>query len=258
MYRLESLSLLALSRKDTVSYLRLKNRSDLIADSLSSNSQKLDILHAEADYDNVLKIQHQTSYHKTISSYRWLIALGIAVLIALACLYYRRGHRYDRLISELKEENENQLIDLETLQKNVNELKINDIELKEFISSHIDMMCRVLEECYHTPQGRLSKEIRKIVKYQDEKSGIWNKLYQYLDLQYNNIMSDTMKRFPQLTEKELLMIALTCMGYSCAQIAIVLDYSNSAGISTIRKRIAEKMGLDCLLGEYIDQYKTSH
>ena len=206
----------------------------------------------------LLIVCYQTSYHKTISSYRWLIALGFAVLIALACLYYRRGHRYDRLISELKEENENQLIDLETLQKNVNELKIKDIELKEFISSHIDMMCRVLEECYHTPQGRLSKEIRKIVKYQDEKSGIWNKLYQYLDLQYNNIMSDTMKRFPQLSEKELLMIALTCMGYSCAQIAIVLDYSNSAGISTIRKRIAEKMGLDCLLGEYIDQYKTSH
>lgn len=71
-------------------------------------------------------------------------------------------------------------------------------------------------------------------------------------------MSDTMKRFPQLGEKELLMIALTCMGYSCSQIAIVLDYSNSAGISTIRKRIAKKMGLECLLSEYIEQYKSSH
>ena len=104
----------------------------------------------------------------------------------------------------------------------------------------------------------VSKEIRKIVRFQDKKSGIWSKLYKYLDLQYNNIMSETKERFPQLEEKDLLMIALTCMGYSCAQIAIVLDYSSSSGISTIRKRIAEKMGLECLLGEYIEQYKSKN
>ena len=258
MHRLGSLSELALSKNDTLSYLRYGRESERIADSLKSNNKKLDILNAEIIFDKETKETHQNHYHKVISSYQWLIVLGGAILAFLMFGYYRRWHRYDRLISELKKENKSQLIDLQTLQQNINKLKINDLELKEFIYSHIDMMRKVIEECYHSPQGHLSKEIRQIVKYQDEKSGIWSRLYHYLDLQYNNIMSDTMKRFPQLGEKELLMIALTCMGYSCSQIAIVLDYSNSAGISTIRKRIAKKMGLECLLSEYIEQYKSNH
>ena len=258
MYYLQSLSELALAKRDTVASIRLGLESQRIEDSLKSDNKKLEILHVEVSHDKETVTKKQNAHKNTISSYQWLIALLALVIVFLPVFLYRRAHHYDKLIQELKEENKNQSIDLKTLQQNINELKINDIELKGFIFSHIDMMCKVIEECYHLPQGPLSKEIRKIVRFQDKKSGIWSKLYQYLDLQYNNIMSETKERFPQLEEKDLLMIALTCMGYSCAQIAIVLDYSSSSGISTIRKRIAEKMGLECLLGEYIEQYKSKH
>ena len=71
-------------------------------------------------------------------------------------------------------------------------------------------------------------------------------------------MEKTRHDYPQLDEKDLLMIALTTMGYSCAQIAIILGYNNATSISTIRKRIAEKMGLDCSLVEYTQQFSNAH
>ena len=261
MYRLETLSELALARHDSLLYLKLAKESAKIEDSLKSNVKKVEALHSEEHYDKESLREHKRSHDETVSSFQWLVAIIVSVMsimMILAFRYYRRVHHYDRLIKELKKENECQLIDLKTLQQNINKLKINDIGLKEFISSHIDMMRMVTEECYHLPHSPLAKEIRKIISFHDKNTDNWNRLYKYLDLECNNIMSDTKERFPQLSDKDLLVIALTCLGYSCAQIAIVIDYSSSAGISTIRKRIATKMNLDCSLGEYIEQYKSMH
>jgi cbb3-type cytochrome oxidase subunit 3 len=260
MHHLRCLSELALAKKDTVTSLRLGSESDSIENSLTSNNKKLDILHAEVNHDKESVQNSQRKHNSTVTSYQWLIAFLVFVSALILYWAYRRSqrnaHRYDAIISELKKENKDQSINLKTLQNNIDRLKIKDEDLKEFINSHNNMMREVIEECYHMPHGPLAKAIRKIIKYQDENSGIWSKLYSYLDMEYNNIMSETKKHYPQLDEKDLLMIALTCMGYSCAQIAIVLDYSSSSGISTIRKRIATKMGLNCLLGEYIKQSKS--
>ena len=261
VYRLEALSELALAEKDSLLSLKLDKESTRIEDSLISNTKKIQTLHSEEHYDKQSLRQHKQTHDKTVSSNQWLVSIIAAVMsitAILAFLYYRRIHQYDRLIKELKQENECQLIDLKTLQQNVNKLKINDFELKEFILSHIDMMRMVIEECYHLPHNPLTKEIRKIISFHDKNTSNWKKLYNYLDLDCNNIMSETKERFPQLSDKDLLIIALTCLGFSCAQIAMVIDYSSSAGISTIRKRIAAKMGIDCLLGEYIEQYKSKH
>ena len=115
-------------------------------------------------------------------------------------------------------------------------------------------MQEMIEECYHAPISVLSKNIQQIIKFQKKNKDKWMILYSYIDDENNNIMTNTRMRFPQLEEKDLLMIALTVLGYSCAQIAIVLGYSNATSISTIRQRIANKMGLDMSLTEYIEQF----
>ena len=75
-------------------------------------------------------------------------------------------------------------------------------------------------------------------------------------MENNNIITETQKNFPQLDEKEIMMVALTAMGYSCAQIAIILGYSSAQGITTIRNRVAKKMGINCRLVEYVEKFKT--
>ena len=255
MYRLQSLSQVARSKKDSLRSFRLERESRRIEDSLLSNSKKLEIFNTEVCLDRE-SAEQSTKEHN--SALICLIAILVLVMISVPVTLYCNAHRYDQIIADLKKEKQTQSIDLIALQHNISDLKINDEELKRFINTHINMMREVIEACYHLPQGPLAKEIKRIVKYQEQNLDIWEKLYHFLDLEYNDIMSDTMKRYPQLGKKDLLVIALTCMGYSCAQIAIVLDYSSSSGISTIRKRIAAKMGLECLLREYIERYKSKN
>ena len=258
MHYLKSLSDLALAKGDTLTSLRLENKSERIEDSLKSNEQKFEILRIEDSHDKISMNDARLNHKKTISSYQWIIVFVIILLVLSVFYYFFRMHHYDRLISGLKKDIKNQSVDMKKLRNNFEHLKINDKNLKSLITSHIDMMQQMIEECYHSPHGPLAKSIRRIVKFQEDNKDIWNDLYQYLDTECNNIMSVTVERFPQLSDKDLLVIALTCLEYSCAQIAIVLDYSSSAGISTIRKRIATKMNLECSLGEYIEQFKTAH
>ena len=261
MHHLRGLSEMSLARKDTVTSIRLSHESYRIEDSLTSNARKLEILQSEVKHDKESMEKSQRKHKSRENSYKWLISLLVFVSTSVLFWVYRRArrnaHRYDGIISDLKDEINNQSVNLSALNENINSLKIKDDDLRVFINSHNNMMREVIEECYHLPHGPLAKAIRKIVKYQDENYNIWSKLYSYLDIEFNNIMSETQRNYPQLDEKDLLIIALTCMGYSCAQIAIVFGYSSSSGISTIRKRIAKKMGLNCLLADYIGQFKSS-
>ena len=68
-------------------------------------------------------------------------------------------------------------------------------------------------------------------------------------------MSYTKKNYPQLNDKELLLLALTTLGYSCAQMAIIMDYANATTIGGNRIRLAKKMGLNGTIKDYIQQFK---
>ena len=258
MYRLGSLSQLALLKGDSLSYLSLDKKSQKIADSLKSLDEKIKILNVE---ENQIKEQigeTQQAHRKTVSTYQLMVLLVVAAMLFFAIYHYRKRHRYDNLISELEKESQSQADSMRTLQDNIDKLRISDVGLKESIDSHMALLQEVIEACYHTPRNVLAEKIQKLLKFQESNKDVWTNLYHYIDNENNGIMSRTMQSFPQLDDKELLMIALTCMGYSCAQIAIVLDYSNATSISTIRKRIATKMQLDCSLGDYVMKYKLSN
>ena len=251
MNYLYCLSELALANGDTITYLKLNQESELIADSLKSNVEKLNIYDIDQKFDKEVS---RIIQKKQIKAKRLLI--GVSILVALMMLllllmYYRKVHRYDILIDELRKEaleaNNHQSLDLKPT--------ISDQHLKDFISEHTALMREVIEECYHAPNSVVSKNIQDIVKYQEKNKDAWVNMFPYIDMENNNIMTITKKDFPQLDEKDLMIVALTAMGYSCAQIAIILGYSSARGITTIRNRVAKKMGIDCRLVEYVEKFK---
>ena len=155
-------------------------------------------------------------------------------------------------------ESQNHISDINTLKQNIDQLKIQDSQLREFITSHIELMRHLTEACYHSPKNVLSDEISRIFQLQEGEKSIWIRLFSYIDSEYNHIISDTAKKYKHLKDRDLLLIALTCLGYSCAQIAIITGYSNATSISGNRQRLAKKMGLDCSLQEYVNRYKCAH
>ena len=254
MYYLGSLSELALARHDSIAYLKYAEESQAIADSLKSNQVKPELFKIENSYDKDLidKNLHHQQLSRII-----LMALIAAALLAMILgfwWHHRKVHRYDQLINELRQE----AADADTQQDVVIKPMIVDQRLRDFITEHTSLMREVIEECYHAPNSVLSKNIQKIVKYQETNRDAWINLFSYIDMENNGIMTETKKNFPQLEEKDLLMVALTSMGYSCAQIAIIMGYSSAAGIGTMRNRVAKKMGIDCTLVEYVDQFTADN
>ena len=249
---LYSLSELALADGDTITYLRLSQESEFIADSLKSNVEKLIIYNVDQEYDKEVA----KSIKKKQVLTKWLsiamLIMSFVMLIVILLVHYRKSHRYDQLVNELKQE----AIEANSQQSFGFKPAITDQHLRNFVNEHTAMMRDVIEECYHAPTSILSKNIQKIIKYQEKNKDAWVNLFPYIDMENNNIITETQKNFPQLDEKEIMMVALTAMGYSCAQIAIILGYSSAQGITTIRNRVAKKMGINCRLVEYVEKFKT--
>ena len=255
MSYIECLSELALAEKDTLEHLRLEKELSAIEDSLMANGKKQHILAVENEFDKAARTRIHTQQNKRIFLMTCFILL--AALFA-AALFYHNKHRYDRLINELKMESQNHISDINTLKQNIDQLKIRDNQLKDFITSHMGMMREMIDECYRGANVKQIKHtIEEIVRFQKGNNSQWLKLFSYIDLEYGNIMSMTKQHFPQLNEKELMLLALTTLDCSCIQIATILGYSNASSIGPIRQRLAKKMNIDGSLMQYIRQFKPS-
>ena len=235
-------------------YYKLSHESDSIDFAMMRNPDIFNIMYAEINYDQEYKAEQDKARRNRNLILSTLAGLVILSLLLLALLFYRRAHRYDRLVIELKDQFQNQMHNLTDLQDNISEMKFNDERLKGFISSHTSMMREMIEACYHEPNNRIAENMKRIVKFQESNRDNWVKLYDYIDLEHNNIMTRTREDYPELNDKDLLLLALTCMGYSYIQTAIVMGYSNATSVSVLKQRLAKKMGLDCSLNEYIDRF----
>ena len=248
---LEAMSQIYKARGDSINYLKTSYQCDRNSFALLHDPDIVNIMTAELQFDEhyMNQLEHE---RRTRNYIMWSIVSAIMLaLLLLALLLYLKSHRYDKLVLELKDQSQNQMQDLTDMQMSINELQINDERLKGFISSHMGMMRDIIEACYHEPNNRIAENMKRIVKFQDSNKDNWVRLFDYIDLEHNNIMTRTRENYPELNDRELLLLALTCMGFSYIQIAIIMGYSNATSVSVIKQRLVKKMGLDCSLNEYI-------
>ena len=240
---LEAMSQIYKARGDSINYLKTSYQCDRNSFKLLRDPYIVKIMTTELQFDEHYK-NEQEQKRRTRNYFLWAIASAISLsLLLLALLLYLRNHRYDQSQSQMQ--------DLTDMQQSINELQINDERLKGFISSHVGMMREIIEACYHEPNNRIAENMKRIVKFQDSNKDNWVRLFDYIDLEHNNIMTRTRENYPDLNDRELLLLALTCMGFTYIQIAIIMGYSNATSVSVIKQRLVKKMGLDCSLNEYI-------
>ena len=250
----EALSQIAKARGNMLDYFRFSHISDSTSFEELMQPDIVNLMYAELSFDNDYAAQQERNRKTKSYIIAAIVGSVILSLLLLALLLYRRSHRYDKLIAELKDQSQNQMSDLSDLQDNISVLKIKDEQLKGFISSHLGMMREMIETCYHEPNNRIAETMKRIVKFQDSNRDNWVKLYDYIDMEHNNIMTRTRKNYPQLDDRDLLLLALTCMRFSYIQTAIVMGYSNATSVSVLKQRLAKKMGIDCSLNEYIERF----
>ena len=253
IFYMESVGEIALARGDTNTYVLMDNRCRHINDSLLALNSPMSIMKAELTQDKSLQ-QQKHQQHRVTSL--WLIAIIASLLMIIIIVgyqFYNRKHRYDKLISELRETTDAKIRELGQLQDKINDLDIQDNKLKDYFDSHLWVMREIIEQCYHIPNSKLVQKLKNTLCYQEQNKDQWTKLNFYIDMRYNHILSKTMKQYPQLNDRDILLVALTTLDFSCIQIAMILGYSNPTSIGVVRQRLAKKMGIDCTLKQYIDQ-----
>jgi len=238
--------------KPDISVDKMSQSKELLGNILFS-SREAELLQIDSEFD---RKQEELHHDKVNRRNITIISIGLILLILLSFIIYRNKHRYSQLIKDLMEESQNHVSDINTLRRNIDQLKIRDSQLKDFITSYIELMGDVTKACYHSPKNVLSNEISRLFQIKEENKDRWVELYSYIDNEYNQIITDTINKYNQLNDRDILLLALTCLDFSCAQIAIITGYSNATSISGNRQRLAKKMGLDHSLQEYINQYKS--
>ena len=255
MTYMESAGMIALARGDKRSHELIASRCRHLADSLHSLKGTLKIIQAETSFD---KMSLDENRHISDVLKRTLIALTLLVtliILSILLLHRRRKHRMATLLSELEQESETQLIKLNNLQRTIERHNNLNSNVKEFFNSQILMMQQVADECYHSPNNTLAKSIKNLVKYDSNNSAQWLPLLDWVDSEYGHIIKISKENHPQLNDKELLMIALTALDFSCAQIAIFFGFDQATSAGAARTRIARKMNLNTTLTKYIEQFK---
>ena len=252
MYLYDSKAALALACGDTLGFLMYNTQEKHISDSLIVNSPKPIIIKEESNFEKQLKKRLKEGHLKR---------MAILFLTALFCcgvmmwiIYKKRTRKYDRIINQLKMESNDQLSVLDNLQNSFDQLAITDSQIKQFISIQIDMLRSITVACYHEPRNKLSEELKKIIEFQEENKSKWSQLYCYIDVEKDGIMSFVQRNYPVLNEKELLLVALSCLKFSYIQIAIIMGYPNPTSVGTMKQRVAQKMGLRGSLNDFIAEW----
>lgn len=252
---LESVGEVALSRGDTVTYRNMEYLCGRKSDSLQSIDTSTKIIRIESDYVDLLL---SASDSKNKAKTYWMMALAalmILIVTALLLIHYKRKHQYDELILDLRTETASQLKDLSSLRDTLAQLDIKDTKLSGFLDSYMNLFQHMLDELYHNPMSKANHNIKQIINIHKNNEDIWLKLLDYVDIKHNNIISFTKANYDYLNNKDLLVLAMTTLGFSYIQMAMVLGYNNATTISSIKQRLAKKMGLDCSLNEYIKRFQ---
>ena len=248
----------AKAESNAIDYGKNAVKSRELTSQILASSKEKQLVKTEVEYNKQQILKKGLKAQRRTNTLAVALVMAVTIMLLLLGFYhYRKTRFYHQIISDLKNDAGNQLNDLARLKANIEKLKIQDNQLKDFISSHLNLTSELVEACYHNPQSKLTEQVKRIVQFQHDNEQKWTQLYHYIDAEYNNLISKTRDNYPQLNDKDLMLIALTSIGFSYIQIAIIMGYSNATSVSTIKQRLAQKMHLDGSLNDYINSIINS-
>ena len=219
----------------------------LISDSLEHNETKYKLHNSELEFDKNNKSDAAKSLGKKQTIISLLIASVLLLSILFFFLYIKKRNDAKKLIAEIKKERTDKFDHLNEELVNLNN------RFASVMLAHISILKNIMAQTYNEPKEYLSKETQhKVSPIDDTDNEFWNGLYDYLNLKHNNIMKNITKQYPKLSPNDLNVIGLMCCGFSDAEIAVCKGYRNDKSVKARRNKIRNKMNLDILLKEFLN------
>ena len=191
------------------------------------------------------------------------IAILSFIIIVLRMRYRANLLSNQLLIANLKEEYH----EVETTLRN----KMIEIEQSKKHMEISDFAIKSLQEAFETQL----KKIQKVIKLSENASILQNSilgkrinsvlfskmdekeiesLIKYVNLQFNNAIDRLIAKYPELTPTDIKIITMMYLGYPNSYICVFMGYTNKQSVINRRLIIAQKMGIQCQLQEYLNRF----
>lgn len=231
----------------------LNARAAQLNDSIDQRSRHLQLIKAEKAFNR----RQQQDKEDAAASQRttlWAIIalLAVALLGALLFMAMRRKQNQreqmelmERLQWEMGRNHDQLLRKLE-----------GEAQLKEVLSSQIESLRSIIDLSYkysNRPEKFLD-QFRLKVENSRLPEGLWGNLRYFVDAKYNSVITRLSRQYTNLTDDELYIMGLLCCGFTYADIAVCMGYTNINYVNTKKSRIAKKMGIERPLSDWLADY----
>ena len=218
-----------------------------VSDQIHNGKTKHIIQSIEYQYEQ-RTLQAKNQHNRSLRAAIWISCLlFVTILVLLSCYYLRKIRRSEALIREITENGINEHEDL------TRQISDKNSGIAHFVTSLVELIRMELQGSTDVTQKlSLDNQIRALIKH-TVNDNFWHELLILIDQRNNSIITMASKH-AGIKQSDLRFIALTCCGFSTAEIAFIMDYSPKY-ISTKRRIIANKLGLKVPLESYLDRQK---
>ena len=239
---------ISLCENNLKQYHEYDKKYSIISDSLEYNDTKYKLHNSEIEFDK----NNKSDAAKSLGNKQAIISLLAASVLFLSVLflvlYFKKRRDAKRLIDQIKKESSSKYDRLNE------ELISSNSRFASVMLAHISILKNIMAQTYNEPDSRQSKKTEhKVSPIDDSDKEFWNGLYEYLNIKHDNIIMRIEKSYPKLSPAEMNIIGLLCCGFNDAEIAVCKGYRNDKTVKSKRNKIKNKMNLDIMLIDYLQQ-----
>lgn len=244
-------------------YYKYYKKGDSIASVIKRNSKSDQIFSVEDSEESIQKSQSK----KTISNMRISIIISIIIILLLLLIYITNlvilRRKYLSLVRNTeinKSITENTIKELELKlieNKKTNSTQLskktqieNDEFLLKYLHQHFNSLNHLIEESYKQKSSDFIRLFVKNAKQIGENKDFWIAALLIANKRTANLVNDLANKYPTLTESELRLITLICLGYNNDAIAACTG-TNKDSVKSKKTKIKSKINADMQLDAFI-------
>ena len=246
--------------------LEAEKKASAISDSVIDKARKNDLLAAEKQFDYTIistKSQQLESQIKLKNYFVIIVTLIFVIIVGIIYFLLRRrtrlANKQIEIVEQMKLDIDDQIQKIDTMkaEKDIYKERIDKIEcdnnhtyldVKRIIDDRIEItrkLARIMHEYGSNPELFLKKIDSEIFDFNKNRTepalilSIANQLN-------NNIIDRISAKYPTLNDKELMILALTCLDFKPIEMYIFLKFPTVGSINTARHRLAKELKISSL------------
>lgn len=250
--------------------LEAEKKASAISERVIDKARKNDLFAIEKQFDYTIisaKAQQLESQNR-LKNY-FVIIITLLFLIITGIIYTllrhrtRLGNERIEIIEQLKLDIDDQILKIDTLKaesykykEKIDEMKCVNNQIynhtyntvKGIIDDRIEItrkLARIKHEYGSNPEQFLKKIDSEIFNYHKNKTEL-SLILSIANQLHSDIIDRISTKYPKLNDRELIILALTCLDFKPIEMYVFLNFPTVGAINTARHRLANKLKISSL------------